>query len=330
MNPILAALTGAFHYSRYFVRSAYDWFMFHGIVKIKGRIPIQNSFMAVRIQGPGLASNYYFQIKPDLALLALQLHMEKKVLEQYTIFINSKINEPEKALSALQAQLLGFFATTLDPSHRIPVQLSKQRWELEKLVQDALQQRQQKLILQGIVPNNAHIRQTQSDLEQTLRRGTLLVQEYYPKKIFRWMSKSQVREHWFSKELVENDWNGLTQSLLQEVFYVDILQPLEEADKSFKLEVQHVNIHEFATMLEKGEPRDDLSLLLPVPSRGTMAIADSLAPLVPFVSLSEWEAIRSPWTHSIPDALTVPFPKKVEKQEYSKLIFSKKVSEISE
>ena len=35
--------------------------MFHGVIKKRGRVPAQDGFIARRIAGPGLASNYFYQ-----------------------------------------------------------------------------------------------------------------------------------------------------------------------------------------------------------------------------------------------------------------------------
>lgn len=37
--------------------------MFHLVIKNRGRIPASDSFVVKRIAGPGLASDYYYQVK---------------------------------------------------------------------------------------------------------------------------------------------------------------------------------------------------------------------------------------------------------------------------
>ena len=36
--------------------------MFHAVIKKRGRVPAQDGFIARRIAGPGLASNYFYQV----------------------------------------------------------------------------------------------------------------------------------------------------------------------------------------------------------------------------------------------------------------------------
>lgn len=57
---------------RYWLRLLWDTIMFYGLIKKRGRVPACDSFIVKRIAGPGLASNYYFQIKPEQALAAFE------------------------------------------------------------------------------------------------------------------------------------------------------------------------------------------------------------------------------------------------------------------
>ena len=36
--------------------------MYHAVIKSRARVPANNSFVARRIAGPGLASNYFLQV----------------------------------------------------------------------------------------------------------------------------------------------------------------------------------------------------------------------------------------------------------------------------
>lgn len=47
---------------RYWIRVFWDTAMFHLVIKNRGRIPASDSFVVKRIAGPGLASDYYYQV----------------------------------------------------------------------------------------------------------------------------------------------------------------------------------------------------------------------------------------------------------------------------
>ena len=44
-------------------RGLWDTFMFQAVIKSRARVPAHDSFIAKRIAGPGLASNYFLQVR---------------------------------------------------------------------------------------------------------------------------------------------------------------------------------------------------------------------------------------------------------------------------
>ena len=70
--------------------------MFHLIIKKRGRIPASDSFVVKRIAGPGLASDYYYQIKPEQALASLEARMELDELSAYQHEMEQIIMQPTK------------------------------------------------------------------------------------------------------------------------------------------------------------------------------------------------------------------------------------------
>ena len=50
--------------------------------------------MARRVEGPGLASNYFYQAKPEQTLAALEANLEIKLINAYSTFIDRKLEEP--------------------------------------------------------------------------------------------------------------------------------------------------------------------------------------------------------------------------------------------
>ena len=59
--------------------------MFHGVIKKRARVPAGDSFIAKRISGPGLASNFFYQIKTEQALVALEARMEMDEILTYKV-----------------------------------------------------------------------------------------------------------------------------------------------------------------------------------------------------------------------------------------------------
>ena len=97
--PLMAGLLFVFAMARRFVRGAWDWIMFNLILKRFARIPDRDSFLAKRIAGPGLASEYFYQIRPEQALVAISSEIEKTELDVYARKTKEEIDRPLKEVS---------------------------------------------------------------------------------------------------------------------------------------------------------------------------------------------------------------------------------------
>ena len=67
------------------LRDAYDSVIFQLLIKPLGRMPVVDSFAAKRVAGPGMASNYYYQITTEQALAALETAMDLDRLLAYHV-----------------------------------------------------------------------------------------------------------------------------------------------------------------------------------------------------------------------------------------------------
>ena len=57
-------------------RGLWDTFMYQAVIKSRARVPARDSFVARRISGPGLASNYFLQVIINAFILkSLKMHM---------------------------------------------------------------------------------------------------------------------------------------------------------------------------------------------------------------------------------------------------------------
>lgn len=98
---------------RYSVRLLWDSFTFHLFIKKHGRIPASDSFAVKRIAGPGLASDYYFIIKPEQALAAFEAKMELDELQAYQHAMERIILQPQKDFSQFVEACFGPFSAQL-------------------------------------------------------------------------------------------------------------------------------------------------------------------------------------------------------------------------
>ena len=76
------------------MRQAWDSLMFQLVIRARARVPAGDSFVARRTGGPGMAGNYYYQIKTEQALVALEARMEMEELEAYKTQLSAVISSP--------------------------------------------------------------------------------------------------------------------------------------------------------------------------------------------------------------------------------------------
>ena len=67
------------------LRDAWDTVIFRCMIGNCARVPLSDNFLARRIAGPGMASTYYFQIKTEQALAALETAMDLDRLQVYHV-----------------------------------------------------------------------------------------------------------------------------------------------------------------------------------------------------------------------------------------------------
>ena len=83
--PLTAAVIIAWALARKSLRQAWDTVMYELVIRKRARVPAGDSVIAKRIGGPGMASNFFYQIKTEQALVALEARMEMDELEAYKV-----------------------------------------------------------------------------------------------------------------------------------------------------------------------------------------------------------------------------------------------------
>jgi len=118
-HPAMALYWFLHAYLMEVIRKIRDFSFFHLLIKPFGRIPSANSLIIERKKGPGIGANYVFTIKPELALLILQVYLENAEMDEYLHDTNSLIMEPELKLLHFHKQVLSQFYSSIDYSNLI-------------------------------------------------------------------------------------------------------------------------------------------------------------------------------------------------------------------
>lgn len=69
-----------------------------------------------------------------------------------------------------------------------------------------------------------------------IQQAALLLEKFYPSHVLRNLPILE-EDFWENKGLVSHDWPGLAGLMYSDIFSLDFLTPLDEADTKFKLEV---------------------------------------------------------------------------------------------
>ena len=259
LMPLLSILTVILACMRRSARYIWDLFIFVVVIKTRARVPVTNSFVARRISGPGLATDYYYQINPSQALIKFEYNLEAKELALYEIFIRAVISQPAKTYHEFINNLLrplGYVSNLKNDNPQVK-QIRVQRNSLRESVDNMLRQRREEFQLMPPSVTSSTIRMVKRDLDSTVLIATGMIEEFYTKRIL--VYPSQNREEIFQSHGLEtNDWEGLAKVQLSESFSPSFLSPLEDSDESFHLDVEKLGLEDYIEAITGGEARHDL------------------------------------------------------------------------
>jgi len=239
-------------------RAVWDTFMFHAVIRKRGRVPASNTFVARRTAGPGLASNYFYQIKPEQALAAVEAELELHELKAWETNTARLINQPKKEFTSFINQLFKPFSAKLDSSGCYK-QLEKEAADLQVNLNKEVASRKERLRT-GLSSSQSRIKLTSRELKVTVSQTTKMLESFYPEHVIKRLPGRE-ETFWEQHNLEPNDWQGLATQILSEVFSTSFLTPLEETDICFKLQVEHLNLVRYMEMLKSAEFRDDLDIV---------------------------------------------------------------------
>ena len=239
--PLLAFIGCALALVRKGIRDAWDTVMFQLVIKIHGRVPLQNNFLAKKISGPGMAKSYYYQIKQEQALVALETAMDLDRLAAVRSDLCRQIKSPEEDYEKFVKKYFGPLGTSITTSGNITnnpyAKLIYESKNLQNTLNEKVEKRRK--YLGDSLPGRTkdRIRLTEDDLKEVLQQGTAIVQAFYTQQVFPRMTDEETRTFWAKKHLPKNDWLALTSHLYKDMFSPEFMIPLQDVDLTFALKV---------------------------------------------------------------------------------------------
>ncbi|XP_012234125.2 uncharacterized protein [Linepithema humile] len=233
--PIISFMILTIAVIRYWVRVLWDTAMFHLVIKNRGRIPASDSFVVKRIAGPGLASDYYYQVRAEQALAAFEAKLELDELLAFQQEIEKLITQPQRDFTQFVEACFGPFAASLAKTKDPYKSLEKEARDLITVLHEKLDRRRKNLQTGLGVAVRSKIKLTTFDLKVVIQQGALMLERLYPTHVFARLPGNE-EDFWENKGLGVCDWAGLAGLMYAEIFSLDFLQPLDDSDTKFRLE----------------------------------------------------------------------------------------------
>jgi len=226
-------------------RTCWDKCCLYTVLKPRGRVPATDSWVAIRVSGPGLASSFLYQAKPQTILAAIKIQIELDLLEAYEKSTIKEIEKPGKEFDEFFRRLSQplFSGGSVNPELRELITI-KERLLKEELSKK-MKARRTKLVRNGI-PRDVcrQVKLRADDLHTTTACTSKMLEMLIP-YMLKYEAKAgmeaeeEVRKRLFEKRgLKPDDWTMYAQQMLSEVFSPGILTPLEDSDEAFSLDAE--------------------------------------------------------------------------------------------
>ncbi|MDB5037361.1 MAG: uncharacterized protein JWQ35_889 [Bacteriovoracaceae bacterium] len=258
-HPAKAAIAELGVASSAIVRRSYDATTRNVLINRIGRTVSRNQKYGEHlVEGPGLSSNIYFQVKPDLILLALQAQLELLESERIGKVASAAIDAPRlKTSELLQGLKLLIGEWQIESPGAATSILQKDAETNSKKLAEILKGQRLKYGDLLNIQNRNLIRLKEADLKYLIQNGSALTESYLAPRLKNW-SEKEVKEFWSSRTLLPNDWKGLAESILQKTINPEILTSLEATDKSIAIVVETPHFGDLVDGVLKGVDLSDL------------------------------------------------------------------------
>ena len=235
----------------------YDFIMFHLFIKRRGRIPSSNSISARCIHGPGILSNFLYKIETNEVLAAIQIYLENLELSYFSCKLKSEFSLPNVLLVDFYNDVINIF-NFINHIPNLPSNLHFTN-SLEKALNDRKEQ-----YPSFIVPNKAKdlIRLEAKDLRKISIILPNFIKNFVEDRIFLSIfdnDQQLIELFWNEYEIVQDDWDGLANYFLTQLFGKFINEPFRDDDCFLHLEINHqATVGNFIKNIELSTPKDDL------------------------------------------------------------------------
>ena len=190
-----------------------------------------------------MSSRYFYQIKPEVATLALHTQLEFEEINLIEIVDTARIKKTMQ-------EFYRFFGESMLPLIINPINLPilniLTRLECRNLrdLRHEISERTNSLRNLTLYGNSANIKLSQENLERTLAVSVQICTNYYNQNLLPRMDEKMITNFWIEKMLSPSDFLGLSVFFYTKIFGDGFFGPLELSDNDFVLEVDQPSLRD--------------------------------------------------------------------------------------
>jgi len=270
--PVVALLIAVFGLLHWSLSRARDGLIYHLIVRPRGRIPASEGCLVKRIAGPGLNTEFYYQISKEQALAAFEARLEADRLIAYRRQTERLIRRPAEEFRLFVQQVFTPFSgswcptpatekvadktDSIKPSNlRSPsaaAQLERDTKALLTSLEEKVERRLYELRMPLTLNVLKKIRLSSSDLKMLLVKAGMMMHSFYPSEILARIGINE-SELWDRYDVEESNWLALAAIFLTEIFSPAILIPLNDSETRIQLQTKGVNLSRYSALFIETE-----------------------------------------------------------------------------
>uniref|UniRef100_A0A0P5JHB7 Uncharacterized protein n=1 Tax=Daphnia magna TaxID=35525 RepID=A0A0P5JHB7_9CRUS len=270
--PLISFLLAVYGMLQWMIVRSRDALVYSLAIRPRGRIPASEGFLVKRIAGPGLNTEFHYQISKEQALAAFEARLESDRLIAYRRQTERLIRRPAEEFRLFIQQVFSPFSGTAwcptpvaeKPiekadatasnlkSSNVAVQLERETQALLASLEEKVERRLEELRLSLNANVLKKIRMSSADLKMVLVRSAMMMRTFYPSEILVRLGVNE-SELWERYNVEEGDWLALSAIFLSEIFSSAILNPLSDEETRIQLQAKDVNLCRYGVMLTQSD-----------------------------------------------------------------------------
>jgi hypothetical protein len=207
------------------------------------------------VSGPGLERNYFYSVRPALALGGVLANLESLNVGISYQRKGAKIAQP----SAEARQIISAYEALFGPlsfSKNIPAMadIANNESGLAERLNADYHDTQARIDQWIVLPRDAddRVRMESSDLATMRAAAAVLVESYVTNKILADSDRNEQLAFWSRMRIREGDWQSLTDSILTSVFGKNILTPLDGEGNDFVISIHDTKVEDWLDGIIRG------------------------------------------------------------------------------